>query len=120
MAHLSLALLGALRVELDGAPITAFESDKVRALLAYLALEADRPHRRAGLAGLLWPERPERAAHLSLNQAPATLRQAVCDRTAMVPVRRVTTETIQFDPASHHDFDVAAFSDRIAACNQHP
>ena len=69
MAHLSLALLGPVQIQLDGAPVTAFESDKGRALLAYLALEAGRPHRRAALAGLLWPERPERAAHLSHKSA---------------------------------------------------
>src|SRR5260221_6863693 len=95
MAHLSLALLGSLQIRLDGAPVTGFESDKVRALLAYLALEAERPHRRAALAGLLWPERPERAAHLSLNQALANLRHAIGDRSAPVPVLRITPETIQ-------------------------
>ncbi len=42
MARLSLSLLGPLRVELDGAPIVAFGYDKVRALLAYLAVEAHR------------------------------------------------------------------------------
>jgi DNA-binding SARP family transcriptional activator len=117
MAHLSLALLGPLQVQLDGAPITAFESDKVRALLAYLALEADRPHRRAALAGLLWPERPERAAHLSLNQALANLRQAIGDRSALAPVLHITPETIQWNTASDHDLDVAAFSDLLAACD---
>jgi hypothetical protein len=34
----------------------AFKSNKVRALLAYLAVEMDRPHRREVLAGLLWPQ----------------------------------------------------------------
>ena len=120
MAHLSLALLGPLQVSLDGAPVTAFESDKVRALLAYLALEADRSHRRAALAGLLWPERPERAAHLSLNQALANLRHAIGDRSAPVPVLRITPETIQWNTASDSDLDVAAFNDIIAACDQHP
>jgi predicted ATPase/DNA-binding SARP family transcriptional activator len=118
MAHLSLALLGSLQIRLDGAPVTAFESDKVRALLAYLALEADRPHRRAALAGLLWPERPERAAHLSLNQALANLRQAIGDRTA--PVLRITPETIQFNRAGDYDLDVAAFVDLLTVCDQHP
>ena len=80
MAHLSLALLGSLQIRLDGVLVIAFESDKVRALLAYLALEADRPHRRAALAGLLWPERSERAAHLSLNQALSNLRHVIGDR----------------------------------------
>jgi DNA-binding SARP family transcriptional activator len=119
MAHLSLVLLGALRLELDGTPVTAFESDKVRALLAFLAVEADRPHRRDALAGLLWPERPERAAHLSLNQALANLRRAIGDRTAVTPLLRITPETIQFDRASDHDLDVVAFSDLLAACDQH-
>ncbi len=120
MAHLSLGVLGALHVALDGVPVTGFESDKVRALLAYLALEAERPHRRAALAGLLWPERPERAAHLSLNQALANLRQAIGDRSAPVPVLRITPETIQFDRASDSDLDVAVFSDLLSACDQHP
>ena len=58
MAHLSISLLGTFQVILDGKQVTAFESDKVRALLAYLAVESDRPHRRETLACLLWPERP--------------------------------------------------------------
>ena len=60
MARLSISLLGTFQVLLYGQAVTGFESDKVRALLAYLALESDRPHRREALAGLLWPERPER------------------------------------------------------------
>src|SRR5689334_17336921 len=105
MAHLSLALLGPLQITLDGAPVTGFESDKGRALLAYLALEAERPHRRAALAGLLWPERPERAAHHNLNQALSNLRQAIGDRTTSGPFLRITAETIQWNTASDADLD---------------
>ena len=43
MPQLVLSLLGPFAVTLDGQPITTFESVKVRALLAYLAVEADRP-----------------------------------------------------------------------------
>ena len=39
-------LLGPPQFTLGGQPITSFESDKVRALLVYLAVEADRPHSR--------------------------------------------------------------------------
>lgn len=39
MAGLSLFLLGAFQVTLAGEPVTRFESNKVRALLAYLAIE---------------------------------------------------------------------------------
>ena len=56
MPRLSISLFGSLRVNLDGEPATGFESDKVRALLAYLAVESGAPHRRAKLAGLLWPD----------------------------------------------------------------
>ena len=46
MAHLTLEVLGTLQVIKDRAPITKFESDKVRALLVYLAVQADAPQRR--------------------------------------------------------------------------
>ena len=41
MARLSIRLLGPFQVTLDGQPVTAFEPDKVRALLAYLAVESE-------------------------------------------------------------------------------
>ncbi len=53
MSHLALRLFGSFQATLDGRPITGFESNKVRALLAYLAVEADRPHSRDELVGLL-------------------------------------------------------------------
>lgn len=66
---LELFLLGSFHVVVDGAPITSFRSDKVRALLAYLALEAGRPQRREVLTTLLWPDQSESAARLNLRQA---------------------------------------------------
>ena len=45
VAHLRIYLLGSFQVTIDGEPAKGFDSDKVRALLAYLASEADRPHR---------------------------------------------------------------------------
>ncbi len=59
MPHLAISLLGSFHVTLDGRPVTAFQSDKGRGLLAYLAVEAARPQRRERLAGLLWPEHNE-------------------------------------------------------------
>jgi DNA-binding SARP family transcriptional activator len=54
MAHLALALLGPMQVLLDGTAAATFEYNKVRALLAYLVVEADRPHRREHLIGQHW------------------------------------------------------------------
>nr|MBP8291334.1 hypothetical protein [Caldilineaceae bacterium] len=74
MPTLCIALLGTYVVTHDGRPVTAFAYDKVRGLLAYLAVEADRPHRRDHLATLFWPEQDRRGALQSLSQALYQLR----------------------------------------------
>ncbi len=73
-ARLKIRLLGTFDVVLDGAPLAGFRSAKVRALLAYLAVETDALHRREALATLLWGEFPERDAQRSLSQALSNLR----------------------------------------------
>jgi len=114
MAHLSLSLLGPFQVTLDGQPVTGFKSNKVRALLAYLAMEADRPHRREVLAGLLWPEWPDRDALSNLRYALYNLRQVISDRTAEPPFLLITRNTLQFNTASDHSLDVHDFGSSIA------
>jgi DNA-binding SARP family transcriptional activator len=109
MAHLSLSLLGTFQVTLDGEPVTSFKSDKVRALLAYLAVEADRPHRRETLAGLLWSEWPDRDALSNLRYALYNLRQTISDHTATPPFLLITRQTIQFNTASDYSLDVETF-----------
>jgi WD40 repeat protein/DNA-binding SARP family transcriptional activator len=115
MARLIISLFGAFQVHLDGQPVTRFESDKARALLTYLAVEADRPHRREGLAGLLWPDLPEPAARHNLSQSLLRLRQAIGDRQAEPPFLLITPQTLQFNPAGDYWLDVAAFSAQSSA-----
>ena len=122
MAHLALFLLGRFQVELDGEPVVAFESDKVRALLAYLAVEADRTHRREKLAGLLWPERSDQDARRNLRYALSNLRAAIGDRAAgddqcaaSPSFLLVSRRTIQFNSASDAWVDVAAFAEFLTA-----
>lgn len=114
MPRLSIHLLGSFHVSLDGIPITAFESNKVRALLAYLAVEADRPHSRDELAGLLWPDQPDRTARRNLSQALFNLRRAIRDEEAQPPFLHVTRQAIQFNPDSDHRLDVTEFAAHIA------
>ncbi|MFN2129448.1 MAG: BTAD domain-containing putative transcriptional regulator [Anaerolineae bacterium] len=117
MARLSIYLLGPMQVALDGQIIARFETEKARALLAYLAVEADRPHRRDVLAEMLWPERPEGAASANLRHTLAGLRRAIGDTAdtpgaghpAASPFLLVTRQTIRFNCASDAWVDVSAF-----------
>jgi DNA-binding SARP family transcriptional activator/predicted ATPase len=114
MAQLAIRLLGSLHVTRDGRPVTAFESDKVRALLAYLAVESDQAHRREKLAGLLWPMLPERSARTNLRVALSNLRKVVEDSSTF-PLLSVDRQTIQLDPEADVWIDVQAFSHLLAA-----
>jgi len=113
MARLSMYLFGPLQVTLDGDPVTTFESDKVRALFAYLAVERQAPQRRDRLAGLLWSDQPERAARTNLRHALANLRTAIGDRHAAPPFLLISRRTIQFNRASDAWVDAVAFSELL-------
>ena len=115
MARLALMLLGPFEASLNGLPINRFESAKVKALLAYLAVEANQAHRRDSLAGLLWPEQSERAARTNLRRVLASLRKTIRDREAERPFLLVTREAIQFDTTSDHWIDVRRFEECVAA-----
>jgi predicted ATPase/DNA-binding SARP family transcriptional activator len=119
MPQLMLHLLGSFQATLDGQPITGFEANKVRALLAYLAVEAHRPHSRDELIGLLWPDQPDATARANLRQALANLRNAIGDRTAEAPFLATTSDSVQFQRTQQCSIDVVVFTELIAACKAH-
>lgn len=114
MPHLSLSLLGAFQARLDSEAIAGFQSDKARALLAFLAVEADQPHRRDYLAGLLWPDWPDKNARANLRHALNNLRTILRDRQALPPFFYSDRQTIQFNPDSNYHLDVASFQTYLA------
>jgi diguanylate cyclase (GGDEF)-like protein len=121
MSHLSLHLTGHIEAQLDQRDITReFRTEKERALLAYLAVEADRAHWRDALAELLWPDRPAGVARTNLRQALTGIRRALDDRKNDPPFILSDDETIQFNTKSSYWLDVIAFREQIQAVQVHP
>ena len=120
MAQLSVRLFGGFDVTLDGESVTGFDSNKVRALLAYLAVESARPQRRESLATLLWPGYPERSARTNLRNALANLRTAIHDRETDPPFLWITRDTLQFNADSDTTLDVAVLQAAAAGSDELP
>ena len=118
MTRLTIRLLGPFRVDIDGRPLTNFKTNKVRGLLAYLAVEGQRPLRRESLAGMFWPEYTERRARANLSQALFLLRRNLGDDTAVQPFLIIERETIQLNPNSGIWLDVNLFRSCIRANKQ--
>ena len=78
MSNLTLRVLGPFQAALGDRPLTEFRTNKVRALLIYLAIE-DRPVTREALMALLWPGLPERSARANLRAAMANEEKAEKD-----------------------------------------
>lgn len=108
MSTLKINLLGPFSVFVDGQPAAGFASDKVRALLAFLAAEHDKPHRRDYLAGLLWPGSSQKQARTSLRRALANLRKVIGDHQADPTFLTITPQTIQFNVGPAVALDLAA------------
>jgi DNA-binding SARP family transcriptional activator len=103
----SLRLLGPFALERDGVPLTGFRSDKVRALLAYLASEPNRPWSRSTLADLLWPDRSEPVARANLRNALSNLRRILDDTHAMPPYLELSLAEVRVNAAADPWVDVA-------------
>jgi len=99
-------------------PLSKPESDKARALLAYLAVEADRSHWREALIGFLWPDCPEQTARHNLRQTLFNIRQAIGDHTATPPYLLISHDEIQFNAASDYALDLAQFNTLFSACDK--
>jgi predicted ATPase/DNA-binding SARP family transcriptional activator len=110
MARLTLSFLGTFLVTLDDRLLTRFRSDKVKSLLAYLAIEAGQPHLRTKLSAIFWPDEPEVTARQNLRQSLYQLRQLLGEQDDQsLPFLLVTRDTVQWNPTAPSTLDVAAF-----------
>lgn len=114
MAQLRGQLFGQGQIWRDGVVINDFGYDKVRALLIFLWVEADRPHHRDELATLLWPDTSDSRARTNLRKALSTLRRTIGDHEAQPPLLHITRDTIQFNASSISSLDVTTFRTHMA------
>jgi len=119
MTQLALTFFGSFQAVVNDKPVTAFRSDKVRCLLAYLALEAGQAHSRESLAGFLWPDQPQATAQNNLRVSLSRLRATLGDQAAGPAWLTITHRTLGFNPASNHAIDVLQFLRLLEATQQH-
>ncbi len=120
MVPLDIQLLGSMQLTRGEKTLRGFESNKARALLAYLVVEAARPHQRRRLAAMLWPEMPETTALSNLRYALSNLRKVIGDRSAQPHYLMITPQTIQFNIKSSYQVDVAVFERYCALAQDNP
>jgi DNA-binding SARP family transcriptional activator len=120
MNPLEIRLFGSMQILRGDLPLPYFESNKVRALLAYLVVEASQSQPRRKLANLLWPEVSETKALSNLRYALSNLRKVLGDRTAQIPFLIITSQSIQFDILSDYRLDVAEFEKYSKHALQNP
>jgi predicted ATPase/DNA-binding SARP family transcriptional activator/uncharacterized protein HemY len=113
-------MLGPFQAQIATQPVGGFAYDKVRALLAFLAIECHQPHTREWLATLLWPDSSPDTGRTSLRKALSTLRKAICDDDASSSYLLIDRESVQFNPESNYWLDVAEVNKRLDASLDHP
>jgi len=118
--QLTIRLFGSFQLLRGEKVMDVFESNKVRALFAYLVVETELPHQRRKLGALLWPEIPESNALASLRYALSDLRKVIGDQKAHPPYLSISSQTIQFDIHSDHHLDSAAFERYAKLAQQNP
>lgn len=126
MAHLSLSLLGPFQASLGDEPLFGFRTNKVKALLIYLAAEYQAAQRREAMMTLLWSDFPEDSARYSLRQALYHLRQAIPELPPRgeadgqtVPFLLSDRQTVQLNLAADFAVDVQLFSTLISQTKAH-
>ena len=118
--QLSLSLLGSFQCFVDGENHNEeFRTKKERALLAYLAIESDRPHQREALAEMFWPDKPDGYARTNLRQALSGIRQAVQNQKTQPSFLLVSDEFVQVNPQSHVEIDSKIFDQIFEDISSH-
>jgi DNA-binding SARP family transcriptional activator len=106
---------GSLEISWDGAAVEGFESQKVRALLLYLACNRDRPLTRDHLAATFWPDKDEDAARRNLRQSLYNLKSLFPQGLELV---HATRQHVQISPDIDCWVDSSAFEEAVSSSGE--
>jgi len=118
---LTLRLFGGFQLVYDGEMVENPGGDAGRALLAYLAVESDRPHSRQELATLIWPETTDKESRNRLRVTLSRLRSALeaIEQLQGAEVLQVDREQVQINPDAKFQVDVRVFADLLFESERH-
>lgn len=120
MKLLQLRFLGGFSAGGQDGQFDHFATDKVRGLLAYMAIESHQAHRRSHLAALFWPDWDERSALSNLRKSLFRLRQsfefAAPGLADQILDAARSAVSFQIEPV---DVDVLVFQDLLAQSEHH-
>ena len=105
---LRIHLLGGLALCWDDEPLPLIQTTLARSIFAYLVLNRQRSHSRTVLAGLFWPDAPEKQARRNLRQALWHIARVVNDLPCGPYLLR-EGDTVAFNTALPHWVDVDEF-----------
>ena len=113
-------MLGPFQAMIEGTAVSAFPTDKTRALLAYLAMQPGQPHRRERLAGLFWPDQADIDARRNLRKSLHHLRQTLDAHTSGLDqaLLESTHQTVELLPEAL-DLDVRRFETLVKTSQKH-
>lgn len=118
MARLQIRCLGDFQVKYDGTVVSGFETEKARALVAYLAVEIGRPIKRSHLAGLLWTDETEERALHNLRQTLTSLRKVFNHQQNATEYLLSDRDSIQLNPEADIWIDVGEFKNALKKAYQ--
>lgn len=126
MGFYKIFLLGPFQVTVADRPRNQFDTEKTRALLAYLAVEHRLPQQRSHIAGLLWPGFSNDSAHSNLRLTLFRLRKTLETQgkgpiSQKIPACLVfpNRQSIQIAGPDVVWSDVQAFEDLLEQCRAH-
>lgn len=106
-------LLGGFQVAVAGGREAKFESQKARAVFAYLVCHPGRAFARERLATLLWPDEPTDVGRKNLRQALYNVGRSLADAGLAQPILEVEHQQVRLAGKERCWVDAAAFEEAV-------